>query len=113
MADPADGTWLQIAFGGVTALATGVAGHLYTLVGSRSKSAHVRMDKIDARIDAEFVRKDVMATALAGLAQSQNLAREDYRILAEKMDDVARDVNIIAGRLQAGVTRGGQHDDRT
>lgn len=92
-----DQGWTQVVIAGLATAASGVATHLYTLVNKRSAALHKRIDEVEG----EHVKKDMLAVSLGSLEAVQRQAREDHRIMAEKVDDIARDLNILIGKFDA------------
>lgn len=104
--DQGDQTWIQAAIGGLGTLFTFVSGHLYVL----NSSTHKRIDGLADKVDEKYVRKDTLAAALNAMTDtfagtvkvvtdSQKQARTDHQAMAERLDDMARDLNILMGKF--------------
>lgn len=89
--------WLQIALSGLATAGIGVGGYLKSVISSGDRALGVRIDKVET----DFARKDMLETAIETLQTGQDETRNDLRITNEKLDSVARDVNILIGKFDA------------
>lgn len=91
-------SWVQWAVGSLGALWAGSSLHLYVLGSTRSKAVHARIDEAVRHVEENYVRKDVLAESIRGFSAVQAQATEDHRIMAERIEDIARDLHILMGR---------------